>query len=55
LTPDDIGGKAGDPTSATPARQNVIFELGFFAANSAAAAPVCCARAMSKFRPISTA
>ena len=31
LTPDDLGGKNEDPPSLNPrARQNVIFELGFF-------------------------
>jgi predicted nucleotide-binding protein len=29
MTPDDLGGLAGSPQSAR-ARQNVIFELGFF-------------------------
>jgi predicted nucleotide-binding protein len=31
LTPDDVAGKADAPGSALRARQNVIFELGFFA------------------------
>jgi predicted nucleotide-binding protein len=31
LTPDDLGGSAGALTQATRARQNVIFELGYFA------------------------
>jgi len=31
LTPDDIAGSASAPASATRARQNVIFELGYFA------------------------
>lgn len=31
LTPDDVGGQANEPDKALPrARQNVIFELGFF-------------------------
>ncbi len=33
LTPDDVGGTADDPEELKPrARQNVIFELGFFVA-----------------------
>jgi predicted nucleotide-binding protein len=31
LTPDDVGGSAAAPQSVTRARQNVIFELGYFA------------------------
>jgi predicted nucleotide-binding protein len=31
MTPDDIAGPAATPSSATRARQNVIFELGYFA------------------------
>ena len=31
LTPDDVAGKADTPGSALRARQNVIFELGYFA------------------------
>jgi hypothetical protein len=31
MTPDDIAGPAAAPSSATRARQNVIFELGYFA------------------------
>jgi hypothetical protein len=30
MTPDDHGGKAGTTTTAPRARQNVVFELGFF-------------------------
>jgi predicted nucleotide-binding protein len=30
LTPDDLGGPASAPTQAARARQNVIFELGYF-------------------------
>jgi predicted nucleotide-binding protein len=30
MTPDDIGGPAAAPSSATRARQNVIYELGYF-------------------------
>jgi predicted nucleotide-binding protein len=32
MTPDDIAGPAAAPSSATRARQNVIFELGYFSA-----------------------
>jgi len=32
LTPDDIGGLASDQASVSRARQNVIFELGYFVA-----------------------
>lgn len=31
LTPDDLGGQASSPAQASRARQNVIFELGYFA------------------------
>lgn len=31
LTPDDLGGKSSDEEQSSRARQNVIFELGFFA------------------------
>jgi len=31
LTPDDLGGKSSDAEQSSRARQNVIFELGFFA------------------------
>lgn len=31
LTPDDIAGSAATPGSARRARQNVVFELGYFA------------------------
>ncbi|MGO9486522.1 MAG: TIR domain-containing protein [Rhodomicrobium sp.] len=31
LTPDDIAGSKADPQASTRSRQNVIFELGFFA------------------------
>jgi predicted nucleotide-binding protein len=31
LTPDDLAGPAASPTAASRARQNVIFELGYFA------------------------
>jgi predicted nucleotide-binding protein len=31
MTPDDVAGTAAAPASATRARQNVIFELGYFA------------------------
>lgn len=31
LTPDDLGGSAAAPAQAARARQNVIFELGYFA------------------------
>jgi predicted nucleotide-binding protein len=30
LTPDDLGGPASEPAQVTRARQNVIFELGYF-------------------------
>jgi predicted nucleotide-binding protein len=30
MTPDDRGAKAGEPTTQPRARQNVVFELGFF-------------------------
>jgi predicted nucleotide-binding protein len=31
LTPDDVAGKPGEPVTAARARQNVIYELGYFA------------------------
>ena len=31
MTPDDIAGSAAAPASAMRARQNVVFELGYFA------------------------
>jgi len=30
MTPDDVGGLAGDKKQRPRARQNVVFELGFF-------------------------
>jgi hypothetical protein len=49
LTPDDLGGATAAPEQAARARQNVIFELGYFVGPWVVAGPAYSAKGMLKF------